>query len=236
MRTNDPVRADLHVCPMTKESILSKTHYGLTIYSHILRLYSPDAVVLRLVGRDCGLCRNPFNFHKETLHIWIHKTDLTNAMSTEYAKHTDTENAIPAGDAFSFAELHYNQQGNELLQTLNKELYLKIGENFNFYKNRNMNVSVGANNIRPNQGNLINPINHSSDSLFSFFRAPVTNTKPHKAVACYKCTTQSKATTTKPAPRNCEQFQIPYKLDFSKPPISTTAPFRAFFQSVTTKP
>ncbi|MDR2915055.1 MAG: hypothetical protein LBV74_09530, partial [Tannerella sp.] len=37
---------------ISKESILRKTHYGLTIYSHILRLYYPDEVVLRLVGRE----------------------------------------------------------------------------------------------------------------------------------------------------------------------------------------
>jgi hypothetical protein len=71
-------------------------------------------------------------------------------MSKEYARHEDSENAIPVGDAFNFAELHYNQQGDELLQTLNKELFLRIGEERNFYGN--MNVSVGANGIRPNHG------------------------------------------------------------------------------------
>ena len=159
---------------VNRESILNKTHYGLNIYSHILRLYYPDEVVLRLVGRDCGTSRNPFNANKETLHIWIEKTDPTNAMSAEFAKHTDTENAIAAGDAFSFAELHYKQSGEELLQTLNKELCLHIGEQMNFYKNKTQNS---------NQGNHKNPINQGSDYLFSFFKAPISNTKPHKAVS-----------------------------------------------------
>jgi hypothetical protein len=66
---------------VSKEEILNKTHYGLNIYSHILRLYYPDEIVMRLVGRDCGLCRNPFNANRETLHIWIEKTDPKNAMS-----------------------------------------------------------------------------------------------------------------------------------------------------------
>ncbi|MDR1371645.1 MAG: hypothetical protein LBJ17_00760, partial [Dysgonamonadaceae bacterium] len=114
---------------ISKESILSKTHYGLGIYSHILRLYYPDEIVMRLVERDCGLCRNPFNSNKNTLHIWIEKENvLGNSLDREFAHHEDSENAIPAGDAFGFAELHYKQQGNELLQTLNKEMFLHIGE------------------------------------------------------------------------------------------------------------
>jgi hypothetical protein len=98
---------------ISKESILSKTHYGLGIYSHILRLYYPNEIVLRLVGRDCGLCRNPFNANKETLHIFIEKENvLGNVFDKEFARHEDSENAITAGDAFGFAELHYKQSGD----------------------------------------------------------------------------------------------------------------------------
>jgi len=150
---------------VSKEEILNKTHYGLNIYSHILRLYYPDDVVLRLVGRDCGLCRNPFNSNKETLHIWIEKTDHKNTLSAEFARHEDSENAIPAGDAFSFAELHYKQQGDELLQTLNKEMFLHIGKQRDFYSNKRK------------------AFNCPCSPLFSFFKAPISNTKPHKAVS-----------------------------------------------------
>jgi len=163
---------------ISKESILNKTHYGLKIYSHILRLYYPDEVVMRLVERDCGLCRNPFNSNKKTLHIFIEKENiLGNAFDKEFARHRDSENAIPAGDAFGFAELHYKQSGNELLQTLNKELFLRIGEQWSFYKTKSES---------PNHTNHKNPINHSSDiggCLFSFFKAPISNIKPHKAVS-----------------------------------------------------
>jgi len=164
-----------------KESILSKTHYGLNIYTHILRLYYPDEVILRLVERDCGLCRNPFNSNKETLHIFICKENvLGNVLDKEFARHEDSENAIPAGNAFDFAELHYKQQGAELLQTLNKELNLHIGEQRNFYSvrtipNQNENLTTSL-----NHDNQINQINHSSD--ISFFKAPITNTTPHKTV------------------------------------------------------
>jgi hypothetical protein len=157
---------------INKEAILSKTHYGLSIYSHVLQLYYPDQVVLRLVGRDCGLCRNPFNANKETLHIWIEKTDPTNAMSAELARHNDSANAIPAGDAFDFAELHYKQQGNELLQTLNKELFLHIGEKKDFYADKKPLKTVVP--LVPHVPCV---------PQFSFFKAPVSNTKPHKVVS-----------------------------------------------------
>jgi hypothetical protein len=183
-----------------KEIILSKTHQGLNIYSHILRLYYPDDVVLRLVGRDCGLCRNPFNSSKETLHIFIEKEIscqqgqnsnlfevmpsaadiarseyiLGNALDKELARHEDSETAIPAGDAFDFAELHYKQQGDKLLQTLNKELFLRIGEQWSFYKTKPKSPNSPTS---PPLGDL---------GGFSFFKAPITNTKPHSEATLRK--------------------------------------------------
>jgi hypothetical protein len=162
---------------ISKESILSKTHYGLGIYSHILRLYYPDEIVMRLVGRDCGLCRNPFNANKKTLHIFIEKENvLGNALDKEFARHKDTQNAIPAGDAFGFAELHYKQQGEEFLQTLNREMFLHIGEERNFY-----NRPISRNSLQTHYSPK-SPCSPFSP-LFSFFKAPVSNTKPHKAVS-----------------------------------------------------
>jgi len=184
----------------SKEAILSKTHYGIGIYAHILRSYYPNETVLSLTGRTCSPTKNPFNADKPTLNIFIHKENVLgcaldrefscqreqnsnsfevlpsaaeNARS-EFAYHYDTQNAIPAGDAFDFAELHYKQAGNELLQTINNEMNLRIGEKFDFYKNQNSSTEV------QNQGN------HSSDigvRCFSFFKAPVRNTIPHKSIS-----------------------------------------------------
>jgi len=158
---------------ISKESILHKTHYGLRIYSHILQLYYPDEVVFTLKGRDCGLCRNPFNANNETLHVFIEKENvLGNSLDREFARHEDSENAIPAGDAFRFAELHYKQQGDELLQTLNKEMNLRIGQERNFYANAKKIVSCSEKSLQS-----------PCSPLFSFFKAPISNTKPHKAVS-----------------------------------------------------
>lgn len=153
---------------VSKQAILSKTHYGTNIYSHILREYYPGTIVMKIVCRDCGLCRNPFNDNKETLHVLIDVE--TDGRPFYIARHEDTENAIPSGDVFDFAELHYKQQGAELLQTINKEMYLHIGEKFDFYAN--------ARNLTNTQNS---PTEYSP--LFSFFRAPISNTKPHKAIS-----------------------------------------------------
>ena len=121
---------------VTREAILAKTHYGLGIYAHVLRKYYPGEVVLKVVGRDCGLTRNPFNDNKPTLHVWLHKEVPGKALSAEWALHKDLDGAIPEGDAFDFAALHYNQSGDELLDTLNQEMFLHIGEERSFYSIR----------------------------------------------------------------------------------------------------
>lgn len=155
--------------------ILDKTHYGIGIYAHVLRLYYLNETGLSLSGRTCSPTKNPFNADRPTLNIFIYKENvLGNAWDKEFARHEDTQNAIPAGNAFDFAELHYKQSGDELLQTLNKEMNLHIGEKFDFYKSRN------------NPDNQNNHSNHSSDigeALFSFFKAPVRNTIPHKSIS-----------------------------------------------------
>ena len=195
---------------VSREAILNKTHYGTTIYSHILREYYPGETVLTITGRDCGITRNPFNDNKKTLHVWIEKSCkreqnsnsfevmpsvadfarsekedvLHTVFDKENAHHEDSENAIPSGDAFDFAELHYKQQGNELLQAINKDMYLRIGEKFDFYKNKPKTVSKNQN---PENHN--NPTNHSSDIgevHFSFFKAPISNTKPHSETTLRK--------------------------------------------------
>jgi len=190
----------------SKQQILSKTNYGLLIYSHILQEYYLNQTVLSLSGRTCKPTENPFNENKLTLNVFIEKENvLGNALDnefscqreqnsnsfgvlssaaenarSEFARHTDSENAIPAGDAFDFAELHYKQSGDELLQTLNKEMNLHIGEKFDFYANGKKS------NISHNPDNHNNHTNHSSDIVvkcFSFFKAPVRNTIPHKSIS-----------------------------------------------------
>ncbi|MEN6619747.1 MAG: BT4734/BF3469 family protein [Rikenellaceae bacterium] len=174
---------------ISRESILSKTHYGIGIYAHILRLYYPGETVLSLSGRTCSPAKNPFNADKPTLNIFIYKEkSLGNALDKELAQHYDEENAIPIGDAFDFAELYYKQSGDELLQTLNKEMNLHIGEQWNFYSKNQKNIEISSKHqaqsppvgesmvFRPQEEKL-------GDCFFSFFKAPIRNTIPHKSIS-----------------------------------------------------
>ena len=163
---------------INKQQILSKTNYGLLIYSHILQKYYPNQTVLSLSGRTCSPTKNPFNADKPTLNISIFKENVMgNAMDREFARHEDNENAIPAGDAFEFAELHYKQSGAELLQIINKEMNLHVGEKFSFYGSNQKNVSI----TEPLQAKSL-PFGEVGGALFSFFKAPVRNTIPHKSI------------------------------------------------------
>jgi hypothetical protein len=163
---------------INKQQILSKTNYGLLIYSHILQKYYPNQTVLSLSGRTCSPTKNPFNADKPTLNISIFKENVMgNAMDREFARHEDNENAIPAGDAFEFAELHYKQSGAELLQIINKEMNLHVGEKFSFYGSNQKNVSI----TEPLQPKSL-PFGEVGGALFSFFKAPVRNTIPHKSI------------------------------------------------------
>lgn len=159
--------------------ILGKTHYGIGIYAHILRLYYPNQTVLSLSGRTCLPTQNPFNSDKQTLNIFIFKENvLGNAWDKEFARHSDSENAIPAGDAFDFAELHYKQSGDELLQIINKEMNLHIGEKFDFYAN-----GKKSNNTPDSSQTQSPPVGDLGGCSFSFFKAPVRNTIPHKSIS-----------------------------------------------------
>lgn len=189
---------------INKENILSKTHYGLGIYTHILRSYYSNQTVLSLSGRTCLPTKNPFNTDRPTLNIFIHKENVLgnvldkefscqreqnsnsfevlpsaaeNARS-EFACHYDTQNAIPEGDAFDFAKLHYKKSGDELLQTINKEMNLRIGEIFDFYANgKKTNQSPKATQTQsPSIGGV-------GEAFFSFFKAPIRNTIPHKSIS-----------------------------------------------------
>jgi hypothetical protein len=170
---------------INKQAILSKMHYGIGIYAHILRLYYPDQTVLSLSGRTCSPIKNPFNADKPTLNIFIEKENiLGNAWDKELARHLDSENAILAGDAFDFAELHYKQSGDELLQTINKEMNLHIGDKFDFYTNRNK--------IDYPQQALQTPHSPSPHGegpgvrYFSFYKSPIKNTVPHKTATIFQ--------------------------------------------------
>ena len=148
---------------INRESVLEKTLWGVDIYAHILRRFYPNDVVLKITGRDCGIVRNPFAGGIQSLHIWSGKNDPSAPLSPETARHSDQFGAIPDGDALDFAALYYHQTGQELLNTLNREMYLHLDTESSRYSN----APVGRVERGPK---------------FSFFKAPITNKYPFKSI------------------------------------------------------
>ena len=156
---------------LNRKAILDKTHYGLTIYSYVLRnFYQTAKTVLSLSGRDCKPTKNPFNDNKKTLLISI----VDNC-----AQHSDSENGIPKGDAFDFAKLYFKKQGSELFQILNEKLFLHIGEPKNLFVRKDIK-SAEANPSDPGNNNL--KISKIGIPECSFFKRPVSNIIPSKSV------------------------------------------------------
>ena len=146
-----------------RNSVLRKTHWGTDIYAHILRKFYPCEVVMRITGRDCGIIRNPFAGGVQSLHVWFCKNDPEAKLSNETAFHHDEFGAIPDGDALDFAELYYHQSGQELLQTLNREMYLHLDSESTQY----------ANSLKEHV---------DKGPKFSFFKAPITNKYSFKSI------------------------------------------------------
>ena len=146
-----------------KETLLKRTMWGVDIYAHILRKFYPDETVIKVIGRDCGICKNPFAGGARTLHIWFERNSPVGRLSDETAYHKDQFGAIPDGTALDFAELYYKQSGQELLNTLNREMNLNLDRERTQYGNTpRSDIDKGP--------------------KFSFFKAPIKNVKSHKSI------------------------------------------------------
>jgi hypothetical protein len=138
-----------------EQEVISVTHYGLNIYSHILMTYYPTEVVLEQRGLECKPTRNPFNENKPTLKIWKE--------GGQYI-YNDLELADFKGNAFDFAFLHFGLTGQPLLEKLVREMYLVVGQ------------PKGAGKYYPGK---IPPKWFDDDfPRFSYFSAPVSNITP----------------------------------------------------------
>ena len=152
---------------ITRDTILAKTHYGTGIYSYILRQFYPGETVMKISGRDCGICRNPYAGGATTLHIWHEKIHPDQKLSPEISRHKDQFDAIPPGDCFDFAQLYWKKVGQELLIAINEDLHLHLEDGYCPYGPKDIQTEAA------HDAKLVR---------FSFFKAPVTNTVPHKAI------------------------------------------------------
>jgi len=148
---------------LNKENILRKTHYGLNIYSHVLRYYYPDETVLSLFGRDCLPAKNPFNGDKPTLMVKI---------VDKIAVHSDTELPDLKGDAFDFAAMHFKVQDAKLYEKLNEACNLRLGEPHRCLTGDSFPETFSK--PEPFMRKL---------PVFSYFKAPVSNIVPFKNIS-----------------------------------------------------
>lgn len=154
---------------LNRADFARKTLYGAGIISHILKeQYPGDEVVMHVKGRDCGVCRNPFDDGKPSLKVWIEKLHPEQKLSDELCYYQDLSGHIPDGDAFDFAERFYGKKDQDLLEHLNKVMYLHIGEQFRQYD-------------KP-QPEPEGPV-EVQQPMFTFFKRPVTNTIPCKDIS-----------------------------------------------------
>ena len=147
---------------LTEQDLLDKTHCGLGIYAFILRKYYEGETVLHLSGRICKPTKNPFR--NDSLTLIVEEME-----GRFYFRDSAHENF--KGDPFDFAAMYFNLHGQELLQRLNQEMHLRIGEN-PWRRDSKLNITVVKEEPKPKP---ILP-------RFSYFKAPVTNTIPAKEV------------------------------------------------------
>ena len=147
---------------LTKENVIARTHYGSKVYSHILRTYYPGATLMKIVGDDCGHVMNPWDNSRPSLHIWFEKIYTGEPNPRRIARHHDESGHIEDGNFLDFAAKFWGKQGEELLQVINEELFLHLAE--------------------PQCGSAQAQSLFAEKRHFSFFRAPISNTHPHKQI------------------------------------------------------
>lgn len=148
---------------LTKENVIAKTLYGSDVYSHILRQFYPSDFLMRVSGDECGWNRTPWDNSAPSLHVWMEKVNPDARLSSRIARHHDASWHIPDGTFLDFAELFYKKSGDELLQILNDELHLHLGEE--------------------QPGGVLFQTPLIAQPHFSFFKAPVRNVTPYKQIS-----------------------------------------------------
>lgn len=104
---------------INEKRIIELTYFGLQIYCYILSYYYPDRSVLHLAAKQCRPAPNPYNQDKLTLNI-IRVDNMFSYFDSELSGFT--------GSPFDFAALHFNLHGQELLEMINKVLYLELDQ------------------------------------------------------------------------------------------------------------
>lgn len=188
---------------ISRNQIFDKTCYGLDLYSHIIHQDCPGGRILKVSFPDSGCWPNPFDEGRDTLHVSVAKERPEAKLSRYIAHHHDESGHIPDGTAIDLAELYYGLKNQPLLEHINKEMYLHIGETFNQYDRKSMTEQSStlpqdledlpdASATEPAStretphcaGSIIipQPEPQPETALLSYYRKPVFNKVPHSSI------------------------------------------------------
>ena len=139
---------------LTEEMLLRKTHYGLTIYAHVLKQQTGEAMVLSLSGNKCAPINNPFR-QASSLQISLRGKQFV---------YEDLSDPDFFGSPFDFASQYFKLEGQELLHKINDVMSLKLDRKEELTERRKEG------------GRIFKP-------MFSYFKKPITNTVPYREVS-----------------------------------------------------
>lgn len=165
---------------ISRTDILRKSHYGLKLISMLLHRLYPDVVVMHLSGRDAGMCPNPWDEGRLSLHVWIDRIHPDVSLSLEISRFHDESGNVPDGDCFDFAALMTGLKDQALLEWIDREMFLHIVEPVVWYPQRDK-----VRRVQNDATAYTTETAFSTDvpvPMFSFFKAPVRNTIPYRDI------------------------------------------------------
>lgn len=154
---------------INQSAILSATHQGFAIFKRVLSYYYEDALMLSQTGKQCLPAQNPFSGGEHSLRI---------SLQDDVFCYTDYRLPDFKGNPFDFAALHYKLEGQALLEKINQDLHLHLetGDGKRETADRRPETGEG----RPENKKVFVPVWVLELPRFSFYRCPITNTKPDK--------------------------------------------------------
>lgn len=154
---------------INRKNILSKTHYGLRIFSYVLKQYPTiEKSVLSLNGKVCKPVNNPFLIDKTP--------SLQISIENNIAVYKDLQGVNFQGDVFDFAQMHFKSHTeDELLICINDALHLQLESKVSDYESRLEWASLALDAIPDTQWN----------PRFSYFKQNLFNLYSSKTIGIY---------------------------------------------------
>ncbi|WP_081740516.1 BT4734/BF3469 family protein [Aquimarina pacifica] len=161
---------------ITRKDIIAKTHYGLKIYSYVLREFNPNQVLKVDLNGDkqivnpssvnrCKLIVNPF--------LQWEEASLSIVIENRIAVYKDLMDTSFYGDPFDFAQLYFKEDSEyELLKRINEVLHLTIASKPSEYEQNNQHVTTLLDTIP----------DHRIIPKFSYFHRNLFNLYPNESL------------------------------------------------------